>query len=201
LQTAVNQSRSELDEYNTALRQAHENLSTSAEEPLNAPLTFEPILSQPAEYDRALELIVDDLSDWLQQAMDNGVLSADEDPDALSEKTIDWCEQRLQNCLKGHSAASLKTLWDIRKREREKEDDLTDALDSLWRFSTPLAKSRYAPDPSSESQIVLLPERFDTTKLGGGATDFSQEVIQELQTASLLICLRMGRFQPPNSRA
>ena len=201
LQGAVSESQTELDEYEDTLKQAHKNLSASAEESLDAPLTFEPILSEPEEYDRALELIVDDLTDWLQEAMNDEVLSVDEDADALPEKTVDWCEQRLQNHLQGHSAAPLKTLWEIRKSERAEEDNLTDALDSLWHFSTPLAESRYAPDPSSESQIVLLPERFDTSKLGGDATDFSKEVIQELQTAPLLICLRMGRFERPNSRA
>jgi len=200
LQTAVNQSRTELDEYNATLRQAHENLSTSAEESLEAPLTFEPILSNPAEYDRALERIVDDLADWLQEAVKDEILSVDEDTGALSEKTVDWCKRHLHNHLDEHSAASLKTLWEIRKSERE-EDNLADALDSLWHFSTPLAESRYAPDPSSESQIVLLPERFDTTNLGSDETGFSKDVVQELQTAPLLICLRMGRLDRPDSRA
>ncbi|MFB6272826.1 MAG: hypothetical protein ABEL51_08045 [Salinibacter sp.] len=201
LREVLDDSSNVLSTYNETLQDVDEQLSASAEGSVDAPTTFEPILSRPEEYDRALERTVEDLSGWLEEALDAGVLQSGQDSGELSANLVNWCEERLQDHLDGHPESTLDALWKIRRDVREDEDDLTDAIDSLWQYSTPLAESRYSPDFSAESHVILLPDRFDQTTMDLADADFSPESLQEFQAAPLLVSLRVGPLDLPKNQA
>lgn len=201
LREALNDAKDTLSTYNETLRRVDEQLSASTENSVDTPITFEPILSRPEEYDRALERSVEDLSSWLEEALEAGVLRSGQDSGELSTNLVNWCEERLQDHLDGHPESTLDALWKIRRDVREDEDDLADAIDSLWQYSTPLAESQYAPDFSAESHVILLPDRFDQTTMDLAAADFSPESLQEFQAAPLLVSLRVGPLDLPKNQA
>lgn len=181
-----------LEEYDQTLEDAEGKLSSKTQDSLDTPLTFEPILSRPTEYDRLLERTVDDLPGWLERAVEDKTLESDQED--LSSQLVSWCENHLKAHLKDHPASKLDFLWQIREDVRENEDDLGDALSSLWDFSAPLLKDgvlrRYGPEDLSKTQEVLIPNNFDKSRIDLESSDIPEKALQELRTAPILICLQ-----------
>jgi len=194
LRKALQSAKSRVDKYVDALQAAKHDLSDITKEELATPITFEPVLSLPEEYDQALDQSMIDASEWLKQAVDDRVLEAEKSGDDLLQDVVKWCTERIEAQTANHAALTFAELWEIRQRVKE-DSSIQKAFSALWKLAAPLVSSEYAPESTSELRLIVVPDELDPSHVDGLMRNIDSEATRKSETIPLLCCFRAGALK------
>jgi hypothetical protein len=185
--------RGKISSYRAKLNALASELRKKCSAPLSSPITFAPVLVEPAEYDLAIEKMIPDIDDTLRQAVREGRLTdSTVSGEGFSLELLEWCKGRVHD-ISADAFLGLSGLWKLRLPNRH-DQQLSEGVRRIWGLATPLLPPEFAPNEGAEDKHVIVPSDLapEFASLHSDEGLFGEEVAEEIRDVPLLVCYRMG---------